>query len=229
MILVAAPRDVLDIVTNINSYKKWDDKILDSKLVTAINSHTSTNYIEFAPSFPVTGRDFSFLQYIHRQSDGTYVVSWHSIKDDSIPKKKGVVRAAMGNSGFIITPIKPYEPSQPMRSLVTFVVQFDYKGKTTLDKRFKIKGWIPHNVMNQITASQPMILYFVGEELERLKEMNMTRKFSIYASKPPSFDSINNATIASNFDAMIPTNPPPEPPSKQGESKKEESKENQQN
>jgi hypothetical protein len=105
--------------------------------VNAINSHTSTNYIEFAASFPVTGRDFSFLQHIQRESDGTYVVSWHSIKDPSIPKKKGVVRASMGNSGFIITPIKPFEPSQPMRSLVTFVVQFDYKGKSML---FKIKS-----------------------------------------------------------------------------------------
>jgi hypothetical protein len=65
--------------------------------------------------------------------------------------------------------------------------------------------------MNQITASQPMILYFVGEELERLKELNMTRKFSIYASKPPVLEAV------ANYDDMIPSDAPPNPPEKKTE------------
>ena len=65
----------------------------------------------------------------------------------------------MGTSGFVITPLKS-EGSQNARSLVTFVVQVDFK------------GWVPVNVMNQITASQPMILYYIGEELENRNNSN---------------------------------------------------------
>jgi hypothetical protein len=148
----ATPKEILDIVSNTEFYKQWDPKILDSRSIYTVNSTTSTNYFEFAPFFPVAGRDVCFLQHIKRDNNGSIIVSWHSIKDPEVPKKKGVVRAAMGTSGFVITPLKT---TIPLSCLVTFVVQFD------------LKGWIPPALMNSITSGQPMLLFFIGEELER--------------------------------------------------------------
>ncbi len=134
-------------------YKKWDPKITESKQIHNLNETTSTNYFEFSPFFPVAGRDVCFLQHIHKQKNGSVIVGWHSAKDPDVSKKKGIVRASMGTSGFVITPIKS---CVPLACLVTFVVQFD------------LKGWIPPAVMNSITAGQPMILFHIGEELKQL-------------------------------------------------------------
>jgi len=138
-VFIASPKDVFEIVKAIPKYKSWDPKIIESKVIHTLNSNTSTNYFEFGPWFPVSAREVVFVQYTTRQNDGTYVVAWHSVDDPDVSKKKGVVRATMGTSGFVISPLQN-------QSLVTFILQFD------------LKGWIPTNTINQITASFPLIL-----------------------------------------------------------------------
>ena len=88
----ASPKETLAAISNIDYYKKFDPKILESKTVSTIDPHTTLNYFEFAPFFPMSGRDFSFVQHVQLQPDNSIIVSWHSVKDNSIPKKKGLVR-----------------------------------------------------------------------------------------------------------------------------------------
>lgn len=144
---------MFDIVRNIDIYKRWDSKVVESKLIRTVNEKIRVNYLEFAPFFPVSGRDACFLQYITKRGK-SFVVSWHSVRDVDAPKKKGLVRAKMGPSGFVISPLQSH-------SLVTFVLQFD------------LKGWIPPHMVNLISSSQPMMLLScVEDELKKVGPVN---------------------------------------------------------
>jgi hypothetical protein len=146
----APPKRVFDIVRNIDIYKRWDSKVIESKLIRTVSEKISINYLEFAPFFPVSGRDACFLQYITKRGK-SFVVSWHSVSDVDAPKKKGIVRAKMGPSGFVISPLQNH-------SLVTFVLKFD------------LKGWIPPHMINLVSSSQPMMLLAcVEDELKKME------------------------------------------------------------
>jgi hypothetical protein len=150
-VMKASPIEVYELVRNIEIYKTWDPKIVESKLIRKLSDNTSINYLELAPWFPVSARDVCFIQYVKKEKNGTYIVAWRSVEDPLVPKKRGVVRALMSTSGFVITPLQ-------RQSLVTFVLQFD------------LKGWIPTALMNQVTATQPMILAHIEKELIKKKE-----------------------------------------------------------
>ena len=144
-VIKATPKEVFEVVSNISLYKEFDPKtISESKVIHSINNQLSTNYMEFAAQFPVSGRDTCFIQYRTRQNDGSYIVAWNSVKDPEMPKRKGIVRAMMANSGFVIVPLQT-------SSLVTFVLQFD------------LKGWLPSTLMNQMISNQPMILALIED------------------------------------------------------------------
>eukprot|EP01116_Phalansterium_solitarium_P012778 TRINITY_DN2935_c1_g1_i1.p1 TRINITY_DN2935_c1_g1~~TRINITY_DN2935_c1_g1_i1.p1 ORF type:complete len:406 (-),score=111.93 TRINITY_DN2935_c1_g1_i1:326-1543(-) len=153
-VLKGSPKEVFDVVRDAEIYKQWDpERVVQSKFVHQLNPRTSTCYFEFAPYHPVAARDVCFLQYLTKYRDGTYVVSWQSVDDPAVPRKKGVVRATMGTSGFVIAPF-----SKSSKSLVTFVLQFD------------LNGWIPSILDQAFTASQPMLLLYVDAELKRRQE-----------------------------------------------------------
>src|SRR5690606_31911027 len=96
-------------------------KIVESKTTHRINDRLSINYLEFAPYFPVQGRDVCFVQYLSRQRNGTYVVLWNSIKDPDLPKKKGVVRATMATSGFVVAPLQKQVISSKISTYFTIL------------------------------------------------------------------------------------------------------------
>jgi len=170
-VIKASPKEVFDVVSNIALYKEFDPKtIADSKVIHTINSQLSTNYMEFAAQFPVSGRDTCFIQYRTRHDGGSYIVAWNSVKDPEMPKRKGIVRAMMANSGFVISPLQN-------NSLVTFVLQFD------------LKGWIPSTIMNQMIATQPMILALIEDY--------------IYAkASGASVNNDNNNNVNANVDSQ---------------------------
>eukprot|EP01118_Nematostelium_gracile_P006731 TRINITY_DN2171_c0_g1_i1.p1 TRINITY_DN2171_c0_g1~~TRINITY_DN2171_c0_g1_i1.p1 ORF type:complete len:252 (+),score=58.45 TRINITY_DN2171_c0_g1_i1:193-948(+) len=146
-VMRATPLEVFELVRNISVYKEWEPKIIESKLVQTYDDATTTNYLEFAPWFTLSARDVCFLQHAKKLRDGSYVVCWRSVEEPLVPRRRGIVRAKMSTSGFVITPLQ-------RQSLVTFVLQFD------------LKGWIPSNIINQITASQPMILSHIQNQIE---------------------------------------------------------------
>jgi len=150
-VMKASPKRVFDLIRSIDRYKTWDTKIVQSDCIIELEGGLSLNYFEFAPWFPVSARDVVFMQYAGKNpsssSANSYVVYWHSAEDPETQKRKGVIRASMGTSGFVISPLQK-------NSLVTFILQFD------------LKGWIPSNVMNQVTAAFPLILDPISKVLE---------------------------------------------------------------
>jgi len=95
------------------------------------------------------------------------VVLWRSVKDPDVPKKKGIVRANMGTSGFVITPLQS-------NSLVTLVLQFD------------LKGWVPSGVINQVVASHVMLINCVENQLKKISGASSPTTAHNTKKAPPS-------------------------------------------
>lgn len=120
------PAKILPVARQIDLWKNQNWKVTESKmLLEAKNTDLSLNYMEFGGWFPVANRDVVFLQYVTKRK-AAHVVLWHSCKGNNVTKKSGNVRGKISTSGFVITPLMNNQ------SIVTFVLQFNLKGKNCL-------------------------------------------------------------------------------------------------
>lgn len=109
--------------------------------------------------WPVSGREVLFVQTAARKPDGTILVLWwpDETAEARIKQRKGVVRASVGPSGFVIQPLDE-SVTGPDRQvcLTTCVLQFD------------MKAWIPASWTDGIATVQHFLLASVIDQLAKV-------------------------------------------------------------
>lgn len=148
-LLSGTPEQILELITDITNWKKWDPHVAEAKLIEEYGD-IKINYLQYRQMFPVSSRDVCFLSSVVKHpEDGGYSVVWLSASSSLYAKKSGIVRARFHPSGFVIQPLQG-----SASCLVTYVLQFD------------LKGWVPTAVQNGITAQLPLVLCGIEQTLK---------------------------------------------------------------
>jgi hypothetical protein len=146
-------------------FVQWVDRIVRAECVRRINAYSGFNCVEFAAVWPVSGREVLFVQTAARKADGTILVLWwpDETAEARIKPRKGVVRASVGPSGFVIQPLDE-SVTGPDRQvcLTTCVLQFD------------MKAWIPASWTDGIATVQHFLLASVIDALAKVRKTILT-------------------------------------------------------
>ncbi|CAG9331628.1 unnamed protein product [Blepharisma stoltei] len=112
---------------------EWDDICLESSLVETFDQDYRVLYQIFKCPWPISNRDFIFVQ--KRSFIGEdLLISSTSVPVESIPEKRGMVRADVDLTGFHL------EKVEDNVSRLTYYVSVDLKGSIPLALSNKIAG-----------------------------------------------------------------------------------------
>lgn len=154
---------IYELVADVPMFVQWVDRIVRAECVRRINAYSGFNCVEFAAVWPVSGREVLFVQTAARKPDGTILVLWwpDETAEARIKPRKGVVRASVGPSGFVIQPLDE-SVTGPDRQvcLTTCVLQFD------------MKAWIPASWTDGIATVQHFLLASVIDALAKVSDRN---------------------------------------------------------
>lgn len=103
--------------------------------------------------WPSAARDFVVLSSRARDPDGTFVVAATSTTHPEAPEQRGIVRAHIRTSGFVIHDVTPSGSSKPVTKL-TYIVQLDPG------------GWVPAYLANAVAINQPLCIAGIRETTE---------------------------------------------------------------
>eukprot|EP01135_Chromosphaera_perkinsii_P000440 Nk52_evm10s89 gene=Nk52_evmTU10s89 len=169
---------VCEFVTTKAYQKEWNDAI-DKTYCIEENptSKYSVDYTCYKAPWPVSARDFVFVQGKKELEDGCFVTAATSVEHHKAPEMNGRVRGELHGSGFFIEPILREEnpgtgevevffPENgegtsavrraPGRCKVSYVAQID------------LKGWLSPKVVAKVNLDQPMCLLKLKKTMEKM-------------------------------------------------------------
>ena len=152
-------RTVCDFVTMKEYQKEWNDAIDKTFCIEEnVTSRYSVDYTCYKAPWPVSARDFVFVQGMKLLENGCYVTAATSVEHPQAPSMNGRVRGELHGSGFFIEPIgggsstgteehNIGSSSQELgRCRVSYVAQID------------LKGWLSPKLVAKVNLHQPMCL-----------------------------------------------------------------------
>jgi len=122
----APPKIVFDLLTDRNEKNraKWDEGLIEYKVVEIVSDEVIVTKAQYAAPFPVHNREFLQLRSLRFDpSTGSYFVIHSSINYSQEPVGKGCVRAYSVSAYFI----RP-SPTNPEHTQLTLLAQVDPKG-----------------------------------------------------------------------------------------------------
>ncbi|KAJ7560195.1 hypothetical protein O6H91_04G118000 [Diphasiastrum complanatum] len=90
------------------SRAEWDFCFLRGKVLEHLDGHTDIIQKQLHNGWHpwiMKPRDFVFVRYWRRESDGSYVILYHSVTHASCPPHRGFVRARIKSGGYVISPL----------------------------------------------------------------------------------------------------------------------------
>jgi hypothetical protein len=212
------PHVVFKFLSDIESRPKWDDMVLEARILQQLDSSTRVIYLRMKPVWPTASRDMVLLSHftVHKQLDGVdgpvYVNVTQSIDFTAMPERtaEGIVRMHVGVSGQMVSMAQDKK-----RSLIWQLADGDPR------------GWIPTSVVNFV-ATQAVPRSFAKldrivaslvpqvEDSERFEEIEdddgdedkveVTNKVSIMV--PLEESSKNGTSDGKKALIMVPPTPP---------------------
>ena len=149
------PRQVFDAIRNPMFRYKYDNMLKRIRIVAEIDAWTQIVHMhhEARRCMLKTSRDFVFMTHGQEpQAPGEpYIHVGRSVDFAPCPPVKGVTRAEIMSSGWIIKPAN----ADGSWSHLTYVARVD------------IKGDIPSGLWNMIGKRQPLAIYYIRKQLEK--------------------------------------------------------------
>ena len=120
-----SPYECFYMITDISDEAKINDPLFDvTRIIEKYGQNTYKIHQRTCRIGPIYPRDFVYMVHGNELEDGTVLVTCFSVEDPDIPPQKGVVRAQLYQTGWILKP----DPHNPRRTLGTFIGQVDLKG-----------------------------------------------------------------------------------------------------
>jgi hypothetical protein len=185
---------IYELVANVPMYHDWVDRIVRSECVRRVNDHTGFNSVEFAGVWPVSGREVCFMQTAARKADGTILVLWYpdAAAEATVKPRKGVVRALVGPSGFMIQPLDVSVTGPDAEvCLITCVLQFD------------MKAWMPAAWTDGIATVQHFLLSAITDALAADRAANAKAAPAAPAARATTDHSALRQALMSRRDALV--------------------------
>ncbi|KAF7730724.1 hypothetical protein EC973_001673 [Apophysomyces ossiformis] len=113
-------KDVASVATIPGCRKIWDEKYDESEIKELFTAFESLFWVKLKAPWPISPRDFAACSLRDLEDDVSYIVM-SSVKDDSIPERKGCVRGDLKISGW-----KIYKVDGGVA--VTYITQVDLAG-----------------------------------------------------------------------------------------------------
>lgn len=110
---------LLEFLMDFNSYKKWDPKFHDGKVVLKIpNSQSDVCHMVFkTSSSPYRYRDFCLLRSGTKKENGECLVGVRSVLHPRVAEAKRNIRAVLFPTGYVITPVSHDEAQKVVKKL----------------------------------------------------------------------------------------------------------------
>jgi len=148
---------LINVINDRSRHKEWVMRLAESDTVTFFSPLESIEYTHVYGIWPIGDRDVVFhSKAIINQAKGEVFLLMHSVTNPAMPEKKGIVRAELMESKYILTTVS--------------------KGKTLIEAEFHgdPKGWVPAWVANFFQRSWPFVtLKNLKEQAERLEKENL--------------------------------------------------------
>lgn len=112
---------IFTLVRDHSRKKQWDQMFMDGRNVHEFNDHIRLVYELYSAPWPVTNRDFLYINYVQRLPDAI-VSSVFSVEHPSVPPVKNAVRAHTEIGGFVIRDLGQG------RTRVTYTLFMDPRG-----------------------------------------------------------------------------------------------------
>eukprot|EP00038_Savillea_parva_P001494 m.104335 g.104335 ORF g.104335 m.104335 type:complete len:1732 (-) comp10523_c0_seq1:284-5479(-) len=156
------------VLENPTSKTRFDEKFISQRTVEHMNSKTAVLCEKFNGIWPVQGRDFCAIRYVHDLPDGTRVIAATDYPHPDCPPTSDSVRASVELTGYVLRPIGP----NGEQTEVDYVAMSDLKGN------------VPSWIIKQVAKSQPLNIYRLGKVVE--EDVACGRVLSTPLPPPPS-------------------------------------------
>jgi len=150
-----------DEITLLNFLREPQNRVVYDKLcnktyvVEEINDDLMIVYTHLKTQYCFMGhdRDLCNFSYVTKQDKKT-ILAMASCSHPACPKEKGITRAKMYESGFIIEPL----PDEPAKCSLVYVLKID------------VGGYLPHSLLWLVKRRQPLILARIARHFDRINK-----------------------------------------------------------
>jgi hypothetical protein len=155
---------ILHLLINNESRKKWVDRLKTSKIIQTITPFEYILHQEFQLPWPIKNRDFVYNAKAQRNSDGKVILTMKSTNTPKVPGPKGVVRAELINSRYIITPLGKYkskleveifsDPKGIIPKWLVNIIQKSWPVKTLMAIKLEVeKDYVKNHILPPLIAA----------------------------------------------------------------------------
>ncbi|CAG8786064.1 11947_t:CDS:2, partial [Acaulospora morrowiae] len=136
------PQSVFSVI---GMRRLWDELYEEGNLVENLDNTTSLTYMVMHGMAGSKTRDFSLVEKVDCDSDGTIYFVSTSVITPKIPPCVGKVRANIKLNGWVLQPTS----EDPSVTRVTYILQSD------------VRGWIPSVLARKYLARRPLVIHTI--------------------------------------------------------------------
>jgi hypothetical protein len=158
-IIHAMPKQIVEAIRSQKNWKKMDDMLEKSEYIDLSEDQRIIHFMfdKFFTFF--SKRDVVFLETVHKNKDGSYMITSTKTGMDLYPTKQEYIRSELISGGWYI------QPFEKNKCIVTYYTNIDFKLE-----------YITPQMLNFFTSKIPNVINKIGEIISKMSDDKKVEK-----------------------------------------------------